>query len=170
MLSLVLLNEAIEALDDGAGLGTVVDEQARGAEPGLEVIEGDGDVLGEGAVEDPDLARGGGLGDAMSVVVKEDPLLPGVAPQMAAELLGLVDGGIEVLLVAGPDAQGLILGLQVLADLLHGLGGGGGGGRVDPALQLGAGIGLDDVGRVDTQVQADNEGGGDGLQALTHAP
>lgn len=51
-------------------------------------------------VEDPDLPVDGGPGHAVAVVVEEDPFLLGVASEGRAQLLHLVHGGVQTLLVA----------------------------------------------------------------------
>ena len=50
-------------------------------------------------VEDPDLSVDGGSGDPVSIVVEEDTLLLGVASQGRTQLLHLVYGGVQTLLV-----------------------------------------------------------------------
>lgn len=50
-------------------------------------------------VEDPDLSVDGGSGDPVSIVVEEDTLLLGVSSQGRAQLLHLVYGGVQTLLV-----------------------------------------------------------------------
>lgn len=52
-------------------------------------------------VEDPDLAVHRGPGDAVPVVVEQDPLFLGVAAQGRAQLLNLVHRRVEALLVPG---------------------------------------------------------------------
>lgn len=51
-------------------------------------------------VEHPDLPVDGGPRHSVAVVVKQDSLLFGVASQRRAQLLHLVDSGVQALLVA----------------------------------------------------------------------
>ncbi len=166
---LVLLDEAVIVGEDISGLGAVPHEDGGGLEPLLEVVQGDGDVLGVVLVENPDLARRRRLRHAVAVVVHQHALVLGIPPQRDAELLGLLDGRIEILLISGPDREGLVLRLEGLADvfqrLLHRRDG-----RVRPGLEPGTRAGLQLVGRLDADVEANGEGGGHGLEPVPHAP
>lgn len=51
-------------------------------------------------VKNPDLPIDGGPRDSVAIVVKQDSLLFGVASQRCAQLLHLIDGGVQALLVA----------------------------------------------------------------------
>ena len=57
-------------------------------------------------VEDPDLPVDGGPWDPVAVVVEQDALFLGVAPQRRAQLLHLVHRGVQALFVAGLEGQG----------------------------------------------------------------
>ncbi len=133
----MLLDELVVVLEDVARLGAVPHEDGGRLKPLLEVVQRHGDVLGVVLVEDPNLARGGRFGDAVAVVVEQDSLILGVATEGDAELLGLLDGRVEVLLVAGPEGKGLVLRLQGPANVLEGLSDGRDG-RVLPCLEFGA--------------------------------
>lgn len=50
-------------------------------------------------VKDPDLSVNSGPGHAVAVVVEEDPFLLGVASEGRAQLLHLIHGGVQTLLV-----------------------------------------------------------------------
>jgi len=171
-LSLVLLSKAIEVCDYEPGIRAIVDKQTRRPDPGLQVVERQGYVLGVISVEDPDFARGCGLRNAVAIVVKEDSLVAGIAPEGRRVLSRLFCGRVEQKLVARAHTQLLILRLQRLSNLVHGCVAWrlGGDGRVYPALFLGTWVRLDNVGRIDANVEAEGENGRNGLEAVTHPP
>jgi len=67
--------ESDEILKQVSGSAAVPDVDAWTAEPGLDLHEGDGDILGVVAVKAPKLSTWGWLWNAMSVVVKTDCLV-----------------------------------------------------------------------------------------------
>ena len=70
-----LLSKGPEGVDDEAGGRAVKDVDGGGADPGLEVVDGHGDVLRVTLVEDPDLPIGRRPRHAMPVVVEQHPLV-----------------------------------------------------------------------------------------------
>jgi hypothetical protein len=67
------------------------------AEPLLEIIKRDGDVLCVLLVEDPDLATSCRCRYSVSVVVEQDSLVLCSLPKGRTQLLGVFDGRVEVL-------------------------------------------------------------------------
>ncbi len=70
-----LVREGAEGVDDEAGGGAVEDVDGGGADPGLQVVDGHGDVLREGLVEHPDLPVGRRPRHAVPVVVEQHALV-----------------------------------------------------------------------------------------------
>mmetsp|Transcript_26849 Transcript_26849/g.63729 ORF Transcript_26849/g.63729 Transcript_26849/m.63729 type:complete len:470 (+) Transcript_26849:3155-4564(+) len=164
-----LLEQHLERVHDEPRGRAVKDVDGRGADPRLQVVDAQRDVLGVVLVEDPDLAVDGRARDPVAVVVEQHPLALGVAPRRGAELLHVVRRGVEVRLVLCPRLPPLVLCLEVLADGVERLLAGHGQG-VDPALEAGAGGDLDHIGRVHADVEANDEGDAAGLQALLLPP
>lgn len=108
----------------------------------------------------------------MTVVMEKHTLITGILAQCRAIPARLIDSWVKAQLVACSHAKLLILRLKSLSDVVHR---GvtrrtGRDGRVNPTLQLGARVCLDNVRRVDADVQAKGEYGRDGLQPVLHAP
>ena len=163
------LGEAPEVGDNMAGGARVPHIDARVAQPCLQVVQGQGNVLRVRLVEDPNFATGCGFRHAVAIVVEEHALVFGRAAQIRTEALGLLDDRIEVLLVARLHTQRLELHLQVAPDRrqclrrVQRLG-------IHPADQLRAWVRLAHIRRIHADVEAHHEGGCDRAQPLPHAP
>jgi hypothetical protein len=107
-------------------------------------------------VEHPNLPTRRRFWHSMPIIVHQHPFILCTSPQIHAEFLGLFDAWVEVLLVPDLWAEGFVLLLKIASDSLEcfvwwkGL-------WVDPAFQFCAWRCLDDIGWIDTEVQAKNE-------------
>ena len=102
-----------------SGTAAVPHEHHRSAEPRLQVIEQDWNVLGVASVEDPDLAAGSGPRHAMTIIMEQDALVLGVAAQCVAEPLDIFDTRVQRLLVSRTQQERLVLRLQALGNGLE---------------------------------------------------
>ena len=162
-------------VDNAPRVGAVEHEDTRRAQPALQVVHRERDVLRERAVEDPDLAVDCGARHAVPVEVQQQPLvLARVAPaQRYACLLDVLERGVEAELVPGARLPALVLRLQRLRDDLE---------RLlrrqrrvrDADLNTGHAnrrpSWLDSVGRVDAKVEAQHNADRHSLRALLDAP
>lgn len=156
-------------MHDDTSSRAIKDINGRSTHPRLEFIDRQRDVLGIGLIKDPNFTVIGRFGNAMAIVMKQDPLPLGHAAQRQAQLLDIINGGVGQDLVAGAGLPALVLGLQLLADHVEALLGGVGAG-IDPALHARAGRGLLHVRWVDADVEAAHQPHRDGLHAVAHAP
>ena len=145
----MLFDKPCEIGKDITGIATVVDEEARGSEPTLKVVERYRYVLGEVLVEYPNLAARGGFWYAVAVVVKQDAFVFGGSSQRAADFLRILHRGVEVLFISCADTQGFVLLLKVFPSLFESFSGRVGRG-INPALEFSAGVRFDDVYAVQT--------------------
>lgn len=141
------------------------------SQPGDHVGEGDGNILRVLLVEEPELTTGRGFGHSVAIVIKKDPFALGILARAGTKLFGIFDRRVEVLFIAGfgGGRKRFKLMLEVLANPLHGLVLGQGI-RIYPALELGAGVCLDHVGRVVANAQAHDKYGTGGPNPVAVAP
>ncbi len=72
--------------EEDPSAGAVQNVNRRHSHPGTQIVDGKRDVLSVGFVEYPDFARGGRAGDPVAVVVEEEAVCLGVAPEGRTEL------------------------------------------------------------------------------------
>jgi hypothetical protein len=107
-----LLGKVVEPLNDEAGRRAVKHVDRGAAHPGLQLVDGERDVLRVVLVEHPDLAVRRRFGHAVSVVVEQHALVLGIAPQRHAQLLHLLHRRVEALLIAGLEGNALVAGAR----------------------------------------------------------
>ena len=61
----------------------------------LQVVQAQRDVLSIVSIEDPDFSVGRGFWHPVSVVVEENPLLPGVASETGGQATNLLQGRVQ---------------------------------------------------------------------------
>ena len=144
--------EIYEALEEVTSSGAVPDVDARGPKPVLDFGYGDGDVLCIILVETPQFAAGGRFRNAVSIVMKEHSVVLGLLAKGHTEPAQIVVGGIQYWLIRNLGAEAFELVLEVLTDNFerfmgrHGMG-------IDPTLQDSTRISLDDIWRIDVDVE-----------------
>ena len=165
-----LFNKPEVVADNEAGGVAVVDKNAGSTKPTLQIIQRHWDVLGVSAVKDPDLAAGCRARHAVAVVMKQYAIIFGIAAQTGAKAFGVLNVGIKTNLILCATTELLVLYFELGADLVDRLLRVGVAGGVDPGLEFGAGLGLHDIWRIDTDIEAENYGCVTGALAVLHAP
>jgi hypothetical protein len=134
----------------------IPDIHAWAAEPSLDLHKRDRNVLGVVPVKAPKLPAGGGLRDAMTIVVKTNCFVFCLFAKSEAETAEVLVGGIKYGFVRDLETQTLKLVLKIRADGFESLMRWEGV-RIDPALECCAGISLYDIWGIDVNVQTEDE-------------
>lgn len=139
---------------EDAGATAVQNDNGGLVDPSAKVEDAEGDEMGMILVEDVDFSIGRRAGHAVAVVVKEEPIVPRLPSHGGAQTPNVLDGWVERALVLelGPLLPPGVLRFELLPYPLSSLGAGHGR-RVDPTLQLGAGVGLLHVGGIRPNVE-----------------
>lgn len=161
--------ELKKALNNKSSTGTVPNIKRWNTHPRLHLIERERYILSKLLIEHPNLTVNSRLRNTVAVIMKQNSIVLGVSPQRRAQLLHVVGGRIERLLVSSARLPPFILLLQLGSDRFerllrrrcH---------RVDPALEFRAVRRLDDVRRVHADVEAEHERCRHCLHFLFHAP
>lgn len=125
-------------------------------EPSLDLHKRDGNVLCVVPVKTPKLSAGGGLRNAVTIVVKTNCFVFGLFTKSEAETAEVLIGGIKDGFVRDLETQTLKLMLKVRADGFESLVRWEGM-RIDPAFERCTGISLDYIWGIYVNVQTEDE-------------
>ena len=164
-----VLRQLQERVHHDPGSRAVEDVNRGLAHPRLQVVNRQRYVLRVRLVKHPNLPVHRRPRHAVAVVVQQHALVLRVTPAARAQLLDVFHRGIELEPVLGPGLPPLVLRLESLPDAIQSLLGLHGE-RVDPALHPGARRYLEDVRRVDADVEAEDERDGRRLHPVPHPP